>query len=150
MDLYGFKRLNDTEGHDSGDEALRLISKRLLHSLRKPDALARLGGDEFVAVICDPDPRAAAREVILRLDNLTRAPLRLGDRNYTLDGSKGVAIAAPGESWDILLARADTAMYHVKRGGVGGVCFDDHGLENRGSDPARGQEPGINSAVQGA
>jgi diguanylate cyclase (GGDEF)-like protein/PAS domain S-box-containing protein len=124
LDLDGFKEINDTLGHDSGDELLRQVASRLTATLRDSDTVARLGGDEFAVVLPDTDASGAttaAKKVVAALD----APLVVAGRHTAIRGSVGVA-CYPGHGADVraLLRRADSAMYTAKRGG-GGVATSD-------------------------
>jgi diguanylate cyclase len=115
IDLDGFKAINDTHGHDVGDDFLAAVAARLATSLRGGDFLARYGGDEFVVLAASGDDAAVAplRE---RLASATRGSYELPGVLLDYPGaSVGVATAAPGDASDIVLARADEAMYAVKR-----------------------------------
>jgi diguanylate cyclase (GGDEF)-like protein len=127
LDLDGFKVINDTRGHEAGDEALRQVAGRLSALVRKADTLARLGGDEFVLLAPDlPDP------VDLRVRTLgdkcvaaVACPIEWTDGTHTLEVSIGIAVSGPGDDPDSLLAAADKAMYAAKRGGSGGYVLAD-------------------------
>jgi diguanylate cyclase (GGDEF)-like protein len=126
LDLDGFKRLNDTLGHAVGDDALRIVGKRLARALREDDTLTRLGGDEFAVVIRgDADVGAATAEGLCAC---LREPVSIAGRTIRLTASIGVATTAERESpgststgdasSDDLLRDADLAMYAAKhRGG---------------------------------
>jgi diguanylate cyclase (GGDEF)-like protein len=116
VDLDRFKEVNDTLGHDHGDELLRVVAERLGDALRQGDTLARLGGDEFAVVLTDlPHPGAAA-ETAGRLQEALRLPFSLRGIAIELDASVGVALA-PEHGTDVttLIQRADVAMYDAKR-----------------------------------
>jgi cyclic di-GMP phosphodiesterase Gmr len=118
-DLDRFKAVNDTHGHDVGDRLLREVAARLLRATRAADVVARLGGDEFV-VLC---PRSDGVRVDAVARQITRAiarpfPTRHGP--VTLGISIGVALGAPGDRPDDLLAIADRHMYGVKTSGRAG------------------------------
>src|SRR5215211_2684379 len=116
IDLDRFKEVNDTLGHDHGDELLKVVAERLGGALRHGDTLARLGGDEFAVVLADLPHRGAAVELAGRLHDALRRPFGLRGLAVELDASIGVALC-PGHGRDVttLLQRADVAMYDAKR-----------------------------------
>ncbi|WP_418117290.1 diguanylate cyclase [Variovorax sp. 350MFTsu5.1] len=122
IDMDGFKKINDTHGHDIGDEFLVAMTARMSASLRAGDMLARNGGDEFVVIGAGPAfdqaPNAAARSLAERLGESTVGELRL--QGATLDyrgASVGVVAIDPRTSSAAQALRlADEAMYSVKRG----------------------------------
>ncbi|WP_373317013.1 putative bifunctional diguanylate cyclase/phosphodiesterase [Streptomyces sulfonofaciens] len=127
IDLDGFKGVNDTIGHQAGDELLVQAARRLQDAVRQSDTAARLGGDEFAAlVVGDGAVGHTAREQhIYELADRLRAAL---SRPYTIEGhdvrvgaSIGVAFAEPGLTAGELLRNADLAMYRAKAGGKGRV-----------------------------
>jgi diguanylate cyclase (GGDEF)-like protein len=118
LDVDGFKRLNDTYGHQHGDHVLRSIAAALTGALRRGDTLFRIGGDEFAALLAVSDP-AEALEAGLRLHDAVTA----ADLGVTV--SIGVAVPRRGESDATLLDRADRALYRVKESGRDGVAIAD-------------------------
>jgi len=122
LDLDGFKAVNDTHGHDVGDQILRLVADRLTACVRAGDTLARLAGDEFVVLLADlgPDDQAAATAARI-LDRLNE-PFAIGALRLSLTASIGVAVAHGGRPRDILHA-ADSAMYDAKIGGAGRIAI---------------------------
>jgi diguanylate cyclase (GGDEF)-like protein len=123
LDLDGFKALNDTLGHEAGDEALKEIARRLLGLVRPTDTVARIGGDEFVLLIADVAEPAewaedAAETLARRCIDALAAPLRLRNIDTVIGVSIGIAIGNGAMSSQDLLAAADKAMYEAKhRGG---------------------------------
>src|SRR5829696_5476121 len=116
IDLDRFKEVNDTLGHDHGDELLKVVAERLGGALRHGDTLARLGGDEFAVVLGDLPHRGAAAELAGRLHDALRRPFALRGIAVELDASIGVALCpAHGRDVTRLLQRADVAMYDAKR-----------------------------------
>ncbi len=113
MDLKGFKQVNDTLGHDAGDDALKLVAQVLQHNLRDGDLLSRLGGDEFAALLSDT-PAGEAAAVAERL----RASIAdLDFRGMHIRINIGIATAPEdGTSIQALSVRADRRMYQDKRG----------------------------------
>lgn len=125
LDMDGFKAVNDTHGHEEGDELLRQFGQRLAQGIRKTDMVARLAGDEFVVVLemlSDAlDAEETARKLLARL----KEPFVLRSTVVTVGASIGVALHRPGDPPDLdaWLARADHAMYAVKRTGKNGVAM---------------------------
>ncbi|MGX1154445.1 putative bifunctional diguanylate cyclase/phosphodiesterase [Streptomyces albogriseolus] len=127
IDLDGFKGVNDTIGHQAGDELLVQAARRLQDAVRKGDTASRLGGDEFAALIVGDGvrDRDARERHILELADRLRATL---SQPYLIDGndvrvnaSIGVAFAEPGIGAGELLRNADLAMYRAKAAGKGRV-----------------------------
>ena len=129
IDLDHFSRINDTLGHDLGDELLREVSSRLVAASRTSDSVSRygteglaevsrLGGDEFTVVLSDlHDPQESVRVARRLLDTL-RKPIRLGTQEVFVTASVGVAIYPfDGNDTEDLLKCADVAMYHAKEQG---------------------------------
>jgi diguanylate cyclase (GGDEF)-like protein len=119
LDLDGFKNVNDTWGHEEGDELLRQFGSRVAQSIRKTDMVARLAGDEFVVLMemlhAASDAEAKGRDLLAVLQQ----PFRLKTTTVPLGASVGVAVHMPGAVEDVgaLLARADRAMYVAKGAG---------------------------------
>ncbi|MEV0117480.1 EAL domain-containing protein [Streptomyces sp. NPDC050844] len=127
IDLDGFKAVNDTIGHQAGDELLIQAARRLHEAVRSGDCAARLGGDEFAALIVGDGTRdqAAREQHIYELADRLRITL---SQPYAIDGndvrvaaSIGVAFAEPGIGAGELLRNADLAMYRAKAAGKGRV-----------------------------
>lgn len=122
LDLDSFKEVNDTHGHDAGDELLRTIATKLLSCLRPSDVAARLGGDEFGVLLGDlRDPNEAIM-VAERIEEVLRGPLAL--RGLVLAGSASIGIVlsdSDHETPDAFLRDADAAMYLAKAAGKGRV-----------------------------
>lgn len=115
IDLDGFKAINDRHGHDVGDAFLAAVAARIDSVLRTGDFAARYGGDEFV-VLAEAKHVASAEVVRDRLAHALQGRYELGSTALEYPGaSVGVATSQPGEVSDALLARADEAMYAVKR-----------------------------------
>jgi diguanylate cyclase (GGDEF)-like protein len=120
LDLNGFKPINDTYGHDAGDEVLRIVADRLRQSVRTEDTVGRLGGDEFVVIAEDLHSAQDAIVIAERIiDSLNEAAPVAGHALHT-PASIGIALSHVGtETPDDLLHDADTAMYEAKRAGNG-------------------------------
>ena len=127
LDFDHFKRINDTLGHDAGDQLLQAVAQRLTSAVRESDTVARLGGDEFVVILPGLDPAHAAFEVMSVLTRVREsflAPFRLGDQTPTLTCSIGVSVY-PVDATDPtgLIKQADTAMYAAKEAGRNAYRF---------------------------
>lgn len=122
IDLDGFKRVNDEQGHAAGDTMLQLVAKRLLNTVRETDVVARFGGDEFVVLLTGLNETSEAVMVGYKIIDRLSRPYRIEDRLATISASIGVA-AYPehGTGGEALLEAADKAMYRVKRGGKSDV-----------------------------
>ncbi|WP_308369168.1 MULTISPECIES: EAL domain-containing protein [unclassified Streptomyces] len=123
IDLDGFKAVNDTIGHQAGDELLVEAARRLQDSVRAGDTAARLGGDEFAALIVGDGSRdRSAREyqvheIADRLRTTLSQPYRIAGSEVRVAASIGVAFADPGITPSDLMRNADLAMYRAKAGG---------------------------------
>jgi diguanylate cyclase (GGDEF)-like protein len=127
LDFDHFKRINDTLGHDAGDQLLQAVAQRLTSAVRESDTVARLGGDEFVLILPGLDPVHAAYEVMTVLTRVREsflAPFRLADQTPTLTCSIGVSVY-PVDATDPngLIKQADTAMYAAKEAGRNAYRF---------------------------
>jgi diguanylate cyclase (GGDEF)-like protein len=124
LDLDGFKAVNDTLGHQIGDRMLQELGPRLRSIVREGDLVSRLGGDEFAVWLCDIDGVAAARFVAGEIIRVLREPVNLDGINLEIDASLGVALYPEhGTDVDVLLQRADVAMYAAKALGSGPVTY---------------------------
>jgi diguanylate cyclase (GGDEF)-like protein/PAS domain S-box-containing protein len=122
LDLDDFKTINDSLGHDAGDELLVAVARRLRRSLRPADTVARLGGDEF-AVLLEGENVDSASIVAERAVRAIEEPIRLGDRDVTVHVSAGIELGdARRHSAGDLLRNADVAMYVAK--GKGKARFE--------------------------
>ncbi|MBW5484814.1 putative bifunctional diguanylate cyclase/phosphodiesterase [Streptomyces bambusae] len=123
IDLDGFKAVNDSIGHQAGDELLVEAARRLQDSVRAGDTAARLGGDEFAALILGDGGRDRSareyqvREIAERLRATLSQPYRIGGGEVRVAASIGVAFADPGITPSDLMRNADLAMYRAKAGG---------------------------------
>jgi two-component system, cell cycle response regulator len=118
IDIDHFKAVNDTYGHDAGDEVLRSTAQRILDNIRSFDMAARLGGEEFVVVMPDTpqeDAMAAAERLRARIAESPVATL--GGRTIAITASLGVAASIRGDNSAVLLKRCDQALYGAKRDG---------------------------------
>ncbi|WP_052669045.1 GGDEF domain-containing protein [Nitriliruptor alkaliphilus] len=115
LDLDGFKQVNDTQGHAVGDEVLRHVSGRLIAGVRSRDLVTRLGGDEFV-VLLEVEAADEVLEILDRTVTSLRQPYDVDGAGIVIGASCGVAVLPDhGDSLDVLLRRADEAMYAAKK-----------------------------------
>ena len=122
LDLDGFKKVNDTLGHDAGDDLLRQMGARLRAQLRREDLVARPGGDEFTVLLSSLGAPGDAYHVASKLLGAVSRPFTVLGQDVSVGASIGVAVAPQdGLSFTELNQRADEAMYRVKRRGRGGV-----------------------------
>lgn len=127
IDLDDFKMVNDTLGHDAGDQLLRALTPRLNSALRPGDTVARFGGDEFVVLCEDLAEESDAIHIAERISAACSRPLPLEGREQGVSMSAGVVIVEGGETTpDDVLHDADAAMYRAKAIGKGRVeVFDE-------------------------
>jgi diguanylate cyclase (GGDEF)-like protein len=119
-DVDGFKAVNDSLGHAAGDQILRSVAARLRSSLRPSDTVSRVGGDEFVIVLSEIEHSADATLVAKKVIRALAASDYLPALDLRLMASIGIAVCPDhGQDPDVLIARADTAMYIAKRVGPG-------------------------------
>jgi diguanylate cyclase (GGDEF)-like protein len=127
LDLDRFKIVNDSMGHEVGDEVLRVVAERLRSTVRSTDVVSRLGGDEFVVVCRDllsaDSVVAMAKQILKGFDK----PVALKGQDFRIGTSIGISIASPGQDRhaDDLMRDADAAMYRAKETKSGYAIFDD-------------------------
>ncbi|HTT08946.1 MAG TPA: diguanylate cyclase [Gammaproteobacteria bacterium] len=118
LDLDGFKQINDTYGHDHGDELLRAVARRLEHCVRQTDTVARFGGDEFVVLLYNVDEDQAVEWITRKIVSALGQPYNIQDKSVTISASAGVALYPyNGGTAEKLLKTADVLMYHAKDAG---------------------------------
>lgn len=139
VDLDGFKTINDTHGHDTGDRFLQAVAQRMGPLLGDFHTLARVGGDEFVGLIADLPDRDAARAPLERLREVLAAPFVIGEVAAQLSASIGVAFLGPNDDLDgdQLLRQADQAMYVAKHQGGSRIHFFDADLARADQEQRR-------------
>jgi len=141
LDVDHFKRINDTLGHDVGDEVIREAARRMQDSLREGDTvsrlgieegiadLARVGGDEFYLLVPQLASNSDAAKIATRLLGAFDEPFRLGSRDVAITASIGIAVFPDdGRDADVLLKHADTAMYRAKDEGRAQYQFFDKAM----------------------
>jgi diguanylate cyclase (GGDEF)-like protein/PAS domain S-box-containing protein len=137
IDLDRFKLVNDSLGHEAGDELLRLIAPRLAGAIRPSDTLARLGGDEF-AVLCERLPsEMTATRIADQLMGSLEEPITVDGHVYTVSASIGITLSSDEFSAAELLRDADAAMYQAKAAGRGRFELFDEGMRGRVLDRVR-------------
>jgi diguanylate cyclase (GGDEF)-like protein len=122
IDLDHFKDINDTLGHEAGDDLLKSVARRIEGAVKKGDVVARIGGDEFVVLIRGVKEPTDAVQCVDRVLSALRVPFRVGGNTFFSSGSAGVAVSASesllGEGEGrVLLREADTALYDAKAAG---------------------------------
>lgn len=126
IDLDRFKHINDTQGHEVGDQVLRIVANRLDEQLRADDFVARLGGDEFAVVLTHPPASRAASRVAKKLIQALAESFKIGQRRYTIGASIGISVYPDdGADANTLLRQADLAMYQAKQRRSGVEYFSD-------------------------
>jgi len=127
FDLDRFKEINDTLGHRYGDRVLCAIGPRIAPMLRDADTVARLGGDEFCVLLPEVGGVASALEVAARITEALEEPLEVEGMTLVVEASCGVAVAPEhGTTADLLLQRADIAMYAAKRTHQSVAAYEPH------------------------
>jgi len=119
IDLDDFKTVNDTLGHDAGDELLRAVAERITSCLRPTDQAARLGGDEFAVIVEDALTGQAAERIAARITDAMRLSVRVNGCDLYTRASIGIATSQDVHSADEMLRNADLAMYMAKSDGKG-------------------------------
>jgi diguanylate cyclase (GGDEF)-like protein/PAS domain S-box-containing protein len=123
IDLDGFKQVNDTLGHESGDRLLVIIAQRLHNSLRIGDIASRIGGDEFTVILRAIPHTQVATKVAEKLLNVITEPIILAGQTLNISASIGISIyPIHSQNSESLIQEADNAMYRAKR--LGKNCYE--------------------------
>ena len=133
IDLDNFKIVNDSLGHNAGDELLKTVARRMVDCLRATDTVMRIGGDEFVALLLDqPHDVDAISATIQKLSSAISEPIHLEGHDFRITASMGIA-NYPGDGTDAgaLIANADAAMYRAKEIGRDNFQFYTPELNTR-------------------
>ncbi len=126
LDLDRFKEVNDTLGHEAGDQMLTVVAERIQRIISTDDLLARLGGDEFAIVLHGATSESDIRGLLRELSDVWSQPLTVRGVRTAISGSIGVAFSDSRRTDRATLMRhADIAMYEAKRNGGGAKIFDD-------------------------
>ncbi|MBF0625233.1 MAG: EAL domain-containing protein [Magnetococcales bacterium] len=124
LDLDNFKKINDTLGHEAGDQLLTVMAQRIRSCVRDSDTVSRLGGDEFTVILPDVADAAAVSQVAGNILETIIQPLELQGHRIVAGGSLGISIYPDdGDTSDVLLKNADAAMYHAKDSGRNTFAF---------------------------
>ena len=128
VDIDKFKEINDTYGHQTGDEVLRVTALRLLEAVRKTDTVARMGGDEFVVLLPELNDPQAAERIASKIVEAAAVPIQVEGRHVVACVSVGLSTAVAAEfDVEVLMKNADAALYQAKSGGRN--CFRVHALD---------------------
>jgi diguanylate cyclase (GGDEF)-like protein/PAS domain S-box-containing protein len=119
LDIDRFKQINDTLGHDIGDELLKAFAERIRSVVRASDRVARQGGDEFVILIAAREPEEVAKRVAQSLLERVRQPMKIGTQELNISTSIGISVIPPGHAANTteMLKEADLALYEAKGAG---------------------------------
>lgn len=128
LDVNFFKEINDTSGHETGDEALKKVGRVLTDNFRSVDYICRIGGDEFTVFMVNlkDEPEELIRR---KVDQINAALMDDSDGSPSVSMSVGIAIGDGEADSQELFRRADTALYHVKENGRMGCCFYEKGMK---------------------
>ncbi|KFE44752.1 putative bifunctional diguanylate cyclase/phosphodiesterase [Pseudomonas congelans] len=133
LDIDHFKRINDSLGHDAGDDLLKVIAERIRNATRAQDVVARFGGDEFCILLSIPDYEEA-RHLAHRVMQKMKETIALAGRRMVMTTSIGIAVfPRDGSTCDELLKHADLALYQSKEKGRNGVNFFNPALKTKAS-----------------
>jgi diguanylate cyclase (GGDEF)-like protein len=128
LDLDGFKAINDSHGHEVGDEVLRIVAARLSRAVRAGDFVCRLGGDEFVCLPCGPMAQPQLAQLARKLIDAVSAPMSFNGLHFEVRPSIGIAeFPADADTTGGILKAADAAMYRAKATGAGFAFAKRHG-----------------------
>lgn len=128
FDIDKFKRINDTYGHDIGDEVIIGFARRVSHAIRANDVMGRMGGDEFCLLVETTDQQAAYTLAAKIIDAM-QPSMRIGELALQVGTSIGIAFHRPGSAADELIRRADHAMYLAKQAGGNRVNLEEDSLQ---------------------
>lgn len=131
IDLDDFKIVNDTLGHEAGDNLLILVAERLRSTLRSSDVVCRIGGDEFAVIMENGVTAAQAERVASNIVGALSLPFVIEGQQISVGASLGISLC-PDHASDVvsLLRNADTAMYHAKGSGKNNYCFYNPEMES--------------------
>ena len=134
IDLDHFKKVNDSLGHEAGDQLLSIVAQRLRACVKDGDTVARLGGDEFTIILRNVTDVTSVSTVADRIIQATQMPVRMGNRDHLVHASIGITLfPTDGTQLDELLHNADLAMYRAKDLGRGAAMFYNAKMTGRGA-----------------
>ena len=146
LDLDGVKAINDSHGHDVGDQLLIALAGRMKSTLRDGETLARIGGDEFAAVLVDLASVSECEPVLRRLLQVAAEKILVGDKWVQVSASIGVTVyPLDGSDPDLLMRHADQAMYQAKQSGKNRFQLFD--LEH--DEAMQGQQERMGQMIRG-
>ncbi len=135
IDLDRFKQVNDTLGHQAGDELLKQVADRLTRVIGDRGEIGRLGGDEFQLILPDVDDRGKLGELAAKIIQIVSQPYPIGDQRAIIGASVGIAIAPyDGVEKDDLVHSSDLALYAAKNGGRGQFRFYSADLKDEAEE----------------
>ena len=130
LDVDHFKMVNDSLGHNVGDDLLKWAADLIAATIRAGDTVARFGGDEFV-IVCDDVDAPELEEIAERVLHALAQPCTIGDQELTISASLGIALADDAATPDSLLRDSDVAMYRAKERGRGRIELFDPALRSK-------------------
>ena len=124
VDLDDFKAVNDTYGHQAGDKLLQWVASQISRTIRDSDTVGRFGGDEFGLLLCDFNDQEEIRLVAEKILSAINQPCPIGDVEIGISASIGIALYPQhGDDISMLITKADTAMYQIKKDTGRGIAF---------------------------
>jgi diguanylate cyclase (GGDEF)-like protein/PAS domain S-box-containing protein len=148
LDLDNFKSINDSLGHLVGDALLKEIAARLGECVRNTDTISRQGGDEFLILLCDLPDGDAIAPIVAKVQERLQQAFAIGENELFTSASIGVSVyPQDGENFDILLKKADLAMYKAKDAGRNACRFFDE-LMNTEADNKLALRSGLKKALE--
>lgn len=124
LDLDGFKEVNDTLGHDAGDDVIREVASRLSTAMRETDTIARFGGDEFMILLAEVGAREGIETAAQKIIEAVAKPIRIDNTDARVTTSIGISLyPQDGDDIDTLIRQADMAMYAAKEAGKNKYLF---------------------------
>lgn len=149
LDLDDFKKINDTFGHEAGDQLIVLVANRLTQTLRKHDVIARLGGDEFIILIPQINHLDDIQKKVISILSQFRRPFEIEKKSVVVGASIGVATYPnDGTSFSELLRKSDAAMFHAKAQGQNQFAFYFDSLTHNLSRYFEIEEAFLNTVIE--